>query len=169
MASTLTNSLLDNKYCLHRSRKISSNEDRRIGLVCNEARRGRFKRRSWSRLVVRNGTTSKRIEQTENQKRNGTAQVAKMLPPPGQKRPPRLRKETKKSMAASDGQKHTSEDPPRTKLGLLRLSRWSKHTMICTTTKARTPEDPSETETRKSEDHFSLKHSREDQPGHLRF
>ena len=121
------------------------------------------------RLVVRNGTTSKRIEQTENQKRNGTAQVAKMLPPLGQKRPPRLRKETKKSMAASDGQKHTSEDPPRTKLGLLRLSRWSKHTMICTTTKARTPEDPSETETRMSEDLFSLKHSREDQPGHLRF
>ena len=91
------------------------------------------------RLVVRNGTTSKRIEQEENQKRNGTAQVAKMLPPLGQKRPPRLRRETKRSMAASDGQKHTSEDPPRTKLGLLRLSRWSKHTMICTTTKRGPP------------------------------
>ena len=69
-------------------------------------------------MVVRNGTTSKGIEQTENQKRNGTAQVAKMLPPLGQKRPPRLRKETKKSMAASDGQKHTSGSAARTTLGL---------------------------------------------------
>ena len=140
-----------------------------IGLVCNETRRGGLKKRSWGRLVVRNGTTSKRIEQEGNQKRNGFAQVAKMLAPLGQKRPPRLRRDTKKSMAASDGQKHTSEDPPRTKLGLLRLSRWSKHTMICTTTKARTSEDPSETEQRMSEDPFSLKHSREDPPGHLRF
>ena len=44
-----------------------------------------------------------------------------------------------------------------------------KHTMICTTTKARTPEDPNETEKRESEDPKSLKHSSEDPPGHLRF